>query len=43
VTYGRAGAVRTRWNGESLRNPGTAKGVERVFYAPDGKTGRIAR
>lgn len=43
VTYGRAGAVRTRWNGESLGNPGTAKGVERVFYAPDGKTGRIAR
>jgi len=43
VTYGRAGAVRTQWNGESLGNPGTAKGVERVFYAPDGKTGRIAR
>ena len=43
VTYGRAGAVRTQWNGESLGNPGTSKGVERIFYTPDGKTGRIAR
>lgn len=43
VTYGRAGSVRTRWNGENLGNPGTTKGVERIFYAPDGTTGRIAR
>jgi len=43
VTYGRAGSIKTRWNGENLGNPGTTKGVERVFYAPDGKTGRIAR
>ncbi|MDK2958560.1 MAG: cytoskeleton protein RodZ [Synergistaceae bacterium] len=43
VTYGRAGSVRTRWNGEDLGNPGTTRGVERIFYAPDGTTGRIAR
>ncbi|MEA4951843.1 Cytoskeleton protein RodZ [bioreactor metagenome] len=43
VTYGRAGSVKTRWNGENMGNPGTTRGVERVFYSPDGKTGRIAR
>lgn len=43
VTYGRAGAVNTHWNGDNLGNPGTSKGVERMFYAPDGSTGRIRR
>ena len=43
VTYGRAGSVRTRWNGEDLGNPGTTRGVERIFYAPDGSTGRISQ
>ena len=41
VIYGRAGAVTTRWNGEDLGNPGRSKGVERMFYAPDGTSGRI--
>ncbi len=41
VVYGRAGAVTTQWNGEDLGNPGRSKGVERMFYAPDGTSGRI--
>ncbi|NLB82894.1 MAG: helix-turn-helix domain-containing protein [Synergistaceae bacterium] len=41
VIYGRAGAVTTQWNGEDLGNPGRSKGVERMFYAPDGTSGRI--
>ncbi len=41
VIYGRAGAVTTRWNGEDIGNPGRTKGVERMFYAPDGTSGRI--
>jgi cytoskeletal protein RodZ len=43
VTYGRAGSVKTKWNGENLGTPGTTRGVERVFYAPDGSTGRLPR
>lgn len=41
VIYGRAGAVTTQWNGEDFGNPGRSKGVERMFYAPDGTSGRI--
>ncbi|NLK19099.1 MAG: helix-turn-helix domain-containing protein [Synergistaceae bacterium] len=43
VTYGRAGSVKTRWNGKDLGNPGATKGVEKVFYAPDGTTGTVPR
>lgn len=43
VTYGRAGSVRTSWNGKDLGNPGKTKGVEKVFYAPDGTTGSVPR
>ena len=38
VTYGRAGAVRVTWNGKDIGRPGN--GVERVYYAPDGSTGK---
>ena len=41
VIYGRAGSVTTQWNGEDLGNPGRTKGVERMFYAPDGTSGRV--
>ena len=41
VIYGRAGAVTTQWNGQDLGNPGKSKGVERMFYASDGTSGRI--
>lgn len=43
VTYGRSGSVKTRWNGKDLGHPGATRGVEKVFYAPDGTTGTIPR
>lgn len=43
VTYGRSGSVKTTWNGKDLGNPGKTKGVEKVFYAPDGTTGSVPR
>jgi cytoskeletal protein RodZ len=39
VTFGRASAVRVNWNGKDTGSPGG--GVERMFYAPDGSTGRF--
>ena len=39
VTFGRGSAVKVTWNGQDLGNPG--RGVERVFYDPDGSTGRF--
>lgn len=43
VTYGRSGSVKTRWNGKDLGSPGATKGVEKVFYAPDGSTGTLPK
>lgn len=43
VTYGRSGSVKTRWNGKDLGHPGATRGVEKVFYAPDGSTGTVPR
>lgn len=39
VTFGRGSAVKVTWNGQDLGNPG--RGVERIFYDPDGSTGRF--
>ena len=38
VTYGRGSAARVTWNGKDIGKPG--RGVERVFYDPDGTTGK---
>ncbi|NLM70425.1 MAG: helix-turn-helix domain-containing protein [Synergistaceae bacterium] len=38
VVYGRGGAVTVRWNGQDIGRPG--RGVERVYYDPDGSTGK---
>ena len=43
VTYGRSGSVRVRWNGEDMGRPGQNRGVERVYYDPDGTTGGFAK
>lgn len=39
VTYGRGSAIKVKWNGKDLGIPG--RGVERIFYDPDGSTGRF--
>jgi cytoskeletal protein RodZ len=39
VTYGRANVVTVTWNGKDTGSPG--RGVERIYYAPDGSTGRF--
>lgn len=43
VTYGRSGSVRVRWNGEDMGRPGQNRGVERVYYDPDGTTGGFTK
>ena len=39
VTFGRGSAIKVTWNGKDLGAPG--RGVERIFYDPDGTTGRF--
>ena len=39
VTYGRGSVVKVTWNGKDLGIPG--RGVERIFYDPDGSIGRF--
>jgi len=39
VTFGRGSAVRVSWNGKDMGSPG--RGVERIYYDPDGSSGRF--
>ncbi len=43
VTYGRSPSVTVRWNGEDLGHPGRNRGVERIYYDPDGTMGGFAK
>jgi hypothetical protein len=41
VTYGRPDAVTIVWNGRELGKAGSGSKVEKLFYDPDGKTGKV--
>ena len=40
VTYGRPDAVSIAWNGKELGKAGSGSKVVKIFYDPDGKTGK---